>query len=125
VQLNRVGPSESGTLSIPRCQCLGSLRQDRVAVPRRNNANHTKMPVLTVWPPSVSQLRPGSLHPVVPPDFGDIWLQERRTPVLQMPSAIVAESSNLVLNPLHSDAKSIRMVEQRLFYFDRRLWASS
>ena len=63
--------------------------------------------------------------PAAPSAFGDTWLRERRTSVLQVPSAIVAESSNLLLNPLHGDAKSFRMVEQRPFSFDRRLWSSS
>jgi RES domain-containing protein len=63
--------------------------------------------------------------PADPSNFGDTWLQERRTSVLQVPSAIVAESSNLLLNPLHSNAKGFRMVERRPFSFDRRLWSSS
>lgn len=62
---------------------------------------------------------------VMPPDpasFGDTWLGERRTPVLQVPSFIVPESLSLLLNPVHPDAATARIVRQRRFAFDRRLW---
>ena len=61
----------------------------------------------------------------LPPDpavFGDTWLEERRTPVLRVPSVIVPESPNLLLNPLHPDAVAARILRQRRFSFDRRLW---
>jgi len=61
----------------------------------------------------------------MPPDpaaFGDAWLEARRTPVLQVPSVIVPESPNLLLNPLHPDAAAARISGQRRFAFDRRLW---
>jgi RES domain-containing protein len=60
--------------------------------------------------------------PVAPAAFGDAWLREQRTPVLQVPSAIVPESPNLLLNPAHPDAARARIVSQRRFAFDRRLW---
>lgn len=60
--------------------------------------------------------------PAVPATFGDRWLQEQRTPVLQVPSAIVPESPNLLLNPLHPLAARARIVGQRRFEFDHRLW---
>ncbi len=34
--------------------------------------------------------------------FGDRWLSEFRTPCLVVPSVIVPESKNLLLNPQHS-----------------------
>jgi len=39
--------------------------------------------------------------PLNPAEFGNRWLAERRTLVLQVPSVIVPESPNLLLNPLH------------------------
>lgn len=60
--------------------------------------------------------------PAAPADFGDRWLREARTPVLQVPSAIVPESPNLLLNPGHPAAVGARMAGQRRFAFDRRLW---
>lgn len=57
-----------------------------------------------------------------PAAFGDAWLQERRTPVLQVPSLIVPESTNLLVNPVHPDAARASVVASRRFVFDRRLW---
>jgi RES domain-containing protein len=57
-----------------------------------------------------------------PRAFGDAWLTERRTPVLSVPSAIVPECRNLLLDPAHPAATAARVVGQRRFAFDRRLW---
>jgi len=56
--------------------------------------------------------------------FGDAWLAAVRTPVLCVPSTIVPESPNLLLNPRHPDAGAARIVGQRRFAFDRRLWTN-
>ncbi len=58
-----------------------------------------------------------------PRGFGDAWLAAVRMPVLCVPSTIVPESPNLLLNPSHPDAGAGRIVGQRRFAFDRRLWA--
>ncbi|MGH7106523.1 MAG: RES family NAD+ phosphorylase [Acetobacteraceae bacterium] len=57
-----------------------------------------------------------------PVGVGHSWLREQRTPVLQVPSAIVPESPNLLLNPGHPMATRARIVARRQFVFDRRLW---
>jgi RES domain-containing protein len=57
-----------------------------------------------------------------PTKFGDAWLSAQRTPVLQVPSVIVPECSNLLLNPQHPLAVNAKIVGQRRFAFDRRLW---
>jgi RES domain-containing protein len=54
--------------------------------------------------------------------FGDDWLTEQRSPVLQVPSVIVPESPNLLLNPGHPALAQARIIRQRRFAFDRRLW---
>ncbi len=59
-----------------------------------------------------------------PRAFGDVWLAEARTPLLSVPSAIVPESRNLLLNPRHADAPRARVVAQRAFTFDPRLWVA-
>lgn len=60
--------------------------------------------------------------PADPSAFGDAWLQEQRTPVLQVPSFIVTEATNLLLNPAHPQASAARLAGMRHFVFDRRLW---
>jgi RES domain-containing protein len=62
--------------------------------------------------------------PAVPQAFGDAWLREKRTPVLKVPSAIIPECPNLLLNPSHPAAKQARVMETRRFAFDPRLWLS-
>jgi RES domain-containing protein len=54
--------------------------------------------------------------------FGDAWLASLRSPVLSVPSAIVSESRDLLLNVAHSDAQRARIVSLRSFSFDERLW---
>jgi RES domain-containing protein len=53
--------------------------------------------------------------------IGDTWLAEERTAVLRVPSAVVPEESNYIINPAHRAAKSIHVVERRKFAFDSRL----
>ena len=60
--------------------------------------------------------------PADPASFGDKWLAEQRSPVLQVPSVIVPESPNLLLNPAHRALARARIIRQRRFAFDRRLW---
>lgn len=60
--------------------------------------------------------------PADPAAFGDTWLAGQRTPVLRVPSVIVPESPNTLLNPAHPAAGQVRIVGRRRFAFDRRLW---
>ena len=60
--------------------------------------------------------------PADPAAFGDAWLPEQRTPVLRVPSLIVPESFNLLINPAHPDAERASVISRRRFAFDRRLW---
>lgn len=60
--------------------------------------------------------------PENPAVFSDAWLRERRTPVLRVPSFILPEACNLLLNPAHPEAGGARLVGMRDFAFDRRLW---
>jgi RES domain-containing protein len=52
---------------------------------------------------------------------GDAWLDSGRTPVLRVPSVIVPESRNLLLNPEHPLAARIIPPVVRPFAFDPRL----
>ena len=61
--------------------------------------------------------------PADPAAFGDAWLREQRTPVLHVPSLIVPDSSNLLVNPAHPDAAKASIIARRRFAFDRRLWS--
>ncbi|MEQ9125009.1 MAG: RES family NAD+ phosphorylase [Alphaproteobacteria bacterium] len=55
--------------------------------------------------------------------IGDDWLEAGHTPLLEVPSILAPRSRNYLLNPLHPDARSIRIVERLPFVFDPRLLA--
>ena len=52
---------------------------------------------------------------------GDEWLATGQTAFLRVPSAIVPETSNILLNPEHPDAGKIRLVWHKPYPWDRRL----
>lgn len=60
--------------------------------------------------------------PTGPAAFCDTWLREQRTALLLVPSLIVPESANVLLNPVHPHAARASIVARRRFAFDRRLW---
>lgn len=57
-----------------------------------------------------------------PLPFGDLWIAERRSPALRVPSVIVPEEWNLLVNPLHPAAGKIKVASMRPFRFDPRLF---
>ena len=52
---------------------------------------------------------------------GDAWLRSNTTALLRVPSAILPETSNWLLNPRHPDAARVRIVQVRTNPFDPRL----
>lgn len=54
-------------------------------------------------------------------DLGTAWLRRRETVLLQVPSAIVPQTTNFILNPTHSDAKKFKIAEVFRHPFDARL----
>jgi RES domain-containing protein len=54
--------------------------------------------------------------------IGDRWLDEKRNALLCVPSAIVAETTNWLLNPNHPDAPKARIVRVIRAPFDPRLF---
>jgi RES domain-containing protein len=53
--------------------------------------------------------------------LGDAWLLSRRTARLDVPSAIVPETWNILLNPAHPDAARARVVAMGEHLLDPRL----
>ena len=53
---------------------------------------------------------------------GDNWLRFAKTPLLEVPSAIVPETAHYVLNPEHAEARDFRIVWTRRFPYDKRLF---
>lgn len=68
-----------------------------------------------------------------PLDFGELtacrargerFLDAGRAGALRIPSVILPEESNYLINALHSEATKIRLVSERSFFFDERLLAA-
>lgn len=55
--------------------------------------------------------------------IGDEWLASGSTALLRVPSAIVPETWNVLLNSTHPDAKRIRVVWHAAYPWDERLLA--
>ena len=54
--------------------------------------------------------------------FGDGWLRSRRSAVLVVPSVIVPEERNILVNPGHPDAKGVTARKIRRWTYDPRLF---
>jgi RES domain-containing protein len=53
--------------------------------------------------------------------IGGEWLERGECAVLKVPSAIVIEEWNYLLNPLHADFGKLRFSAPKVFSFDRRV----
>jgi RES domain-containing protein len=63
-------------------------------------------------------------HPEQSRGVGDQWLRDQQTALLAVPSAIVPQASNWLLNPSHGDAARAHIAERISAAFDRRLFGS-
>ena len=52
---------------------------------------------------------------------GDRWVREGQSLLLEVPSVIIPEEANVLLNPAHSAMKDVRIAGTREFRFDLRL----
>ena len=61
--------------------------------------------------------------PAPPPlqTLGGEWLERGETAVLKVPSAIVNEEWNYLLNPSHMDFRKVRIGRPKPFSFDQRV----
>jgi RES domain-containing protein len=75
----------------------------------------TKVEEFAALPPDWSQDENATRH------IGTQWRQQGSSCLLAVPSAILPEEHNFLLNPEHPDANQLRLVYERHFAFDRRL----
>jgi RES domain-containing protein len=54
--------------------------------------------------------------------LGDEWLEAGKSALLEVPSAILPETVNVLLNPLHPDAPKVRVVRHEAYPYDWRLF---
>jgi RES domain-containing protein len=53
-------------------------------------------------------------------EAGHRWLKKRTSPVLRVPSILIPEKSNYLINPEHPRAEEIELCAGRAFTFDPR-----
>ena len=54
--------------------------------------------------------------------LGDWWLESQESAVLEVPSVVVADEHNYLINPAHPDFVNILTGPPALFHFDPRLF---
>lgn len=52
---------------------------------------------------------------------GSVWLKRARAALLTVPSVIVNEEDNVLINPVHADARQISATKLRRFVYDPRV----
>ena len=86
--------------------------------------------LLRLWapePPRGVSIEPHDLpedwvrSPLVTRRVGDAWLSEGGSALLLVPSAVVAETTNVLINPLHPVAAGIDLIAESDHVVDRRL----
>lgn len=55
--------------------------------------------------------------------IGNEFIRNKQSLLMKVPSAIVPEEHNLLVNPLHPDAKKIKIIRSKTFRFDNRLFS--
>lgn len=55
-------------------------------------------------------------------DIGTAWAEKASTAILAVPSAVIPEERNYLLNPAHRHFKRIRIRKPVAFRFDPRMW---
>lgn len=96
------------------------------------NVDFDNLPLDLVWlkinvPDTVSrEVFPGTVAPneADAANFGNYWLDQRRTLILMVPSAVISVESNVILNPAHPEMASVAILETNVFQFDDRLFKS-
>ena len=60
-------------------------------------------------------------HPA-PRDLGTEWAKSKRTVALRVPSAVIADEWNVLLNPAHPAFARITVSDPRPFRYDQRMF---
>lgn len=52
---------------------------------------------------------------------GDEWYHSGKTPVLRVPSILIPQEYNYILNTMHPDFIKVKLISTEDFFFDRRI----
>ncbi len=53
--------------------------------------------------------------------MGEKWIREKASAVLAVPSSIIEEEINYLINPKHDDFKLVKLIKTAPFIFDQRI----
>lgn len=53
--------------------------------------------------------------------IGEDWTREAKSAILKVPSSIINAEYNYLINPLHPDFRSVRLLKAETFIFDKRI----
>jgi RES domain-containing protein len=59
--------------------------------------------------------------PIQLTEIGDEWLDRKETLILKVPSVIIENEFNYLINPLHKDIVKVKIVRKEKFIVDERL----
>ncbi|MDF9797379.1 RES domain-containing protein [Catalinimonas alkaloidigena] len=54
--------------------------------------------------------------------IGDQWLESQESLMLRVPSAIVPQENNVLINPLHNSMREVKILDATPFLIDHRLY---
>jgi RES domain-containing protein len=59
---------------------------------------------------------PGSTQKI-----GTAWLNRNQELVLKVPSVVIEDDNNYLINPMHPEFKNVKVIDSKIFEFDTRL----
>src|SRR5215211_7502410 len=96
-------------------------------IPRALSIATIEIPESNILALSTGDL-PGNWNEVLAPaetkDFGTALLTAVKYPVIRIPSTIIPQEYNYILNPLHPESKKFKIVEAHDFIYDLRIKSS-
>jgi RES domain-containing protein len=109
----------SESLALCLSECLAHITG---ALPRDYTGFRISVPDDSIEELDLAKLKAGwERDPAQTRAIGDEWLGEQHSLALIVPSALLPDSGNVLLNPRHPDAARLRVVSQQPFTFDPRL----
>lgn len=116
----------SETLSLAALELFIHFSRKDMAISRTLVAIPILIPdSLVAFEVSANELKDGwrsSPPPDSTRDLGSQWARNGASPLLSVPSAIIPEERNLVMNPRHEDFSKISLGEPHPFTLDNRIW---
>jgi RES domain-containing protein len=123
---NRKGTAVIYTSSSIALACLETLTHlGSTSLPLNRYLVRIDIPDL-VWKARLSLTNPPVGWDAIPAgmisiQIGQNWLNSGSTALLEVPSVVVPEEMNVLINPLHSDSKAITATKLRKWTYDARI----